>query len=312
MNPKHQELQATPCGTLQSEASAVIAAMETYCQPTVLKVAPLQELEAYDAPAIAVVPKGQQVIDLAPFYEAARETPKRASGRANVDDLTSFIALTNRHKTPATALFYATSPLGLQAVVDYHHDEPGWQKHRVVYRCPTSAEWQKWNALNGRWLSQTDFASALEDGILDVLPPECAAGSAKDYAAKLGVELAHPQRLLEVSRGLQVSVKQKVHNAVTLQSGETQVAFVSTHEDAAGQPLKVPAAFLLGLPVFRNGDLFTVPARLRYRVREGAVEWRIELHRADRCAEIAIQEAAQQAATGTELPLFYGIPEGGW
>ena len=32
----------------------------------------------------------------------------------------------------------------------------------------------------------------------------------------------------------------------------------------------------------------------------------------DASAVIAIQEAAQQAATGTELPLFYGIPEGGW
>jgi uncharacterized protein YfdQ (DUF2303 family) len=275
-----------------------------------------------DGKAVAVsTPTGRQLHQIKQFTDALLELPERRKGTASLTDLNSFIDHTLRFAHPDRSAIFAHIPTEsdgkpeLRAVLDYHDkgadSTARWCQHVARYSFPISEEWRRWIGNAKKAMSQADFAEFIEANILDVLPPESAGESAKDWAQRSGVAFATPQRLMDASRNLVIKVTDRVQQAITLASGECQVQYSSTHSDEAGAPVKVPGAFLIGLPVFRNGDHFQLAARLRYRLREGVVSWWYELHRADRVLEFAIQESARKAAEATALPLFYGKPEGG-
>lgn len=245
------------------------------------------------------------------------EQPDRREGTANLHALESLVAWTNRFKNPNSAIFASARGDGgdpsIEAIIDYHHagpdGEPRFGRHRGVYRCPLSDEWKAWKATVGRSFSQADFAAFIEDRILDVLDPEQAGSMAGDMMRALACQLAPPARLMELSRGLQVNVGSMVRNAKNLSSGESQVVFQEEHRDAAGAPLQIPGAFLIGIPVFRSGDLYQIPVRLRYRVKDGAISWSLDLYRADRIFDSAFDDAVTRASEATGLPVFRGSSE---
>jgi uncharacterized protein YfdQ (DUF2303 family) len=295
-----------------SNAAAIVGAVERLAGVEVIGVPG----EGAPAPLVIVAPKGKDLYSAKQFLDELREVPERRRGTATLLDLASFINHACRFKDERrSAIFAVRDPKAPQliAVLDYHArghaSEPNWAQHRGVYAFPLSEEWRRWTGSNKRTMSQTEFAEFIEANILEVLPPDAAGAGAQDFAARLGVEFAAPQRLMEVSRNLSVRVTDRVTQAVTLQSGEAQFSFASTHADETGAPLKVPAAFLIGLPIFTGGECFQIAARLRYRAKEGVVSWWYELHRADRAFEVAVEDAAKAAAEATGLPLFFGTPE---
>ncbi len=142
----------------------------------------------------------------------------------------------------------------------------------------------------------------------DVVDAGLAGDIAKKFASDLGLKLAGPQRLMELSRGLTVHVNSRMVDSVNLSSGEVQFSYSDEHKGEAGQPLNVPGGFVLALPVFRGGDPFQVPVRLRYRTKDG-ISWAFLLQRTDAVWDVSIKEACDKAHSETELPLFYGSPE---
>ena len=258
-----------------------------------------------------VLPKGMTVQSVKPFLDENRETPERRKGTARLVTLAALIDHANRFKDKDSALFanpQGTPPM-LQAVLDYHSpDGPRWGQHRGVYSFPVSEEWEAWQAAEKAGLMEIGtFAELIEDRIGDVIAP--ASQTAKDFAEQHGCELASTQRLLELSRGLSVMIGAKVTDSRNLQTGEAHVTFQEEHTDASGAPIRVPGAFMIGIPVFRGGDRYQIPVRLRYRVRQGAIFWSVSLYRTDKAFELAFNEAADKAAEETGLPLFYGTPE---
>lgn len=295
-----------------SSAAAIVGAVERLAGVEVIGV---PEAGAPN-PLLIVASQGKVLYPAKKFLDELRAVPERRHGTATLLDLASFINHACRFKDDGRSVIFAVRDPNapkLIAVLDYHgkghYSDANWTQHRGVYAFPLSEEWRRWTGANKRNMSQTEFAEFIEANILEVLPPDAAGAGAKDFAARLGVEFAAPQRLMEVSRNLSVRVTDRVAQAVTLQSGEAQFSFASTHSDETGAPLRVPAAFLLGLPIFTGGECFQIAARLRYRVKEGVVSWWYELHRADRAFEVAVEDAAKAAAEATGLPLFFGTPE---
>jgi hypothetical protein len=216
-----------------------------------------------------------------------------------------------------SALFAVEDPRAprLISVLDYHRatseGAPRFGEHRGVYSFPLSDEWKAWQAVPEK-MDQGTFAAFLEERITDVLDPAAVGDGSKRFAAELGLALASPTRLLELSRGLSVRVESKVASHVNLSTGETQIAFGESHASGeGGGPLKIPGGFIIAIPVFRGGDLYTIAVRLVYRVHrsEGKVQWGLRLHRAERVFLDAFNGAASLAAEQTKLPLFYGTPE---
>ena len=248
--------------------------------------------------------------------------PERRKGTSNHVDLNSFLAHVQRHKDESSVVFAAPRGDGGDPTITaiYNYNRAGGEDsatgnvarfgdHRAVYRCPLSDEWKVWSATQNRTFSQQEFAELVEKRILDVADPANAGQLAQDMIRTLGCTLASPAKLMELSRGLAVKVGTAVKRAVNLSSGEAQVFFAEEHADANGAPLVVPSAFLLGIPVFRGGELYQIPVRLRYRVREGGIHWSFDLYRWDLIFDHAFDAACTRVASETKLPVFRGSPE---
>lgn len=292
---------------VQTEALAIIENIER-----------LAMTETVDGVAdVLVVPSGKRIEDLRPIIDARLPAPRRRTGTARVTTLESFTALVRRFADEHSAIFAVDDRRAprLIAVLDYHEQTakgaPRFGTHRVEYAFPLSDEWRAWLAFAARdQISQRDLAEFLEEHIVDVRAPESLGEATTQLGAQLGITYAGPAALMALSRGLSIRVDQKVTQAINLSTGEASLGFEETHSSKDGTgPLKVPGGFALAIPVFRGGKKYVVAARLRYRLREGAVTWRVALHRVDAVFDDAFSGACADVLAQTEAPLFYGQPE---
>jgi uncharacterized protein YfdQ (DUF2303 family) len=266
---------------------------------------------------VLILPDGLGMQSVKELLDEYRTAPERRKGTAQLGDLASFIAHTSRFSDEHSALFASPNPKApsLTAVLDYHEKtsigEPRYGQHRGVYAFPLSDEWVAWTTQNGKPMDQRRFAEFLEDRIIDILSVASgpSGGLAQALADSIQVTFAPAGRLLDLSRGLSIKVNARVTSAQNLATGEVQVGYATTHEDGDVPGLKVPGAFLIGIPVFRNGEGFQIPVRLRYRLHDGAIAWYYEMHGADRVFDAAFRDACDKAGNQTGLPVFFGTPE---
>lgn len=257
--------------------------------------------------SLLIVPSGMAVHDAEPWLEASRPHPKRITGTATFTDLASLITHTKRFCGSDSTLYADAEGPRLVAVLNYHGAVAGWTDHRGQYLFPFSKEWLAWQERASEEMSLVDFASFLEDHVADVIEPN--SQTAKEFAALHHCEFATASRLMELARGLSIHVAAKVAEHKNLASGEGHVTFQTEHQDQTGAALRIPSAFMLGIPVFEQGVRYQIPVRLRYRVINGAIRWAFALHRTDQAFENAFREACSMAAEQTGLQLLYGTPE---
>lgn len=268
---------------------------------------------------LAMAP-GTTVQSVKKLLDEYRVTPERRKGTSVHTTLDSFVKISNRFKAANSAVFAqagASASPSITTIFDYHPEGPEKAEednkarfcgHRAIYSCPLSDEWVAWTEQAGDAMDQGEFAEFVEARILDVGADE-PGSLAAEMIHKIGVKLAGPAQLLELSRGLSLSVGHTIRNTANLSSGESQLVFEEKHLDKVGAPLAVPGAFVLAIPVFKLGAIWQVPVRLRYRVTGGQVRWSFDLYRADRILEKAFDEACESVAKETDLPVFRGTPE---
>lgn len=293
------------------EAAAVADIVRKSCEPRVLNVR-----SGEDKAEILLLPTGTgsvQAVSVKKLLDEYRTEPERRTGTAKLKSLDSFISHVQRFMDGDSIVFVDSEEGHLLAVLDYHRagasSAPRFGVHRALYEFPFSDAWEAWSEKAGSWMPQTTFAEFVESRVADVTDPQSAFDSAKEFAKTFGVTFAGPSRLLELSRGLTVSVGATVRQHVNLASGESTIAYEEKHADAHSAPLKVPGAFLLAIPVFQHGAPYQIPVRLRYRVQNGSVVWSCELYRADVVREHAIEEACERVRVATALPVLHGSPE---
>jgi hypothetical protein len=298
---------------------AVRSLVEDYAKADVITVTEpetgVKALAVVAGARVSMLPTG--------LFEPFRDQPRFRDGTALMLSLDSLIDHINRFKDGGSAVFADDDRArpSLTAVLDYH---PGGEaidnsqrfgKHRSAFAFPLSDEWLAWNAKNAEPMGMADFAEFLENRIIDVLFIIPGEDSLPEDVQRLVDTLggdnmvATPNKLMELARGLQINESAVVQEAVNLNSGEGIVRFQSEHTDAHGQPVKVPSLFLIGIPVFRNGPLYRVAARLRYRKNGGRLTFWYELWRTDRTFDHAFKEAVERVKVETELPVFTGKPE---
>jgi uncharacterized protein YfdQ (DUF2303 family) len=250
---------------------------------------------------------------LATLFEPYRIHPARKAGTAEVQTFEAFVNLVNRHKTEDSVIFADADwkKPSFTAIVDYHQDVSGGLagngKHRVHYAFPLSEEWKKWIESDGQPMKQEAFAWFLEDRVAELSSPEDSEKIT--YEAQFATTIATPAHLVELSRGLQVRVDAKIKAAHTLQTGEGQITWEETHNDADGKPLKVPGLFMLNIAPFFMGEKVRIPVRLRYRTQAGAVTWFYQIYRPDLHITEHVRSTLADARAKTELPTFEGRPE---
>lgn len=245
------------------------------------------------------------------LLDAWRLAPKSRQGSANAETLASFIELIKRHKDNDSAIFAGITSAypSLTAVIDYHtkDHEPRFGQHRICYLFPLSPEWRAWRAMDGKSMLQGDWAAFVEEHIAELASPLAAEKS--EFERLFQTKIATPAELITLSRGMQISIEAKIKDIRTLQSGEVQVAYEETHNDAAGVKLVIPGLFVLQIPLFLDGEPVRITARLRYR-RDGAkIVWFYQLYRPDLAMRAQLEADLQRVADETGLPAYEGSPE---
>lgn len=302
----------------QPDAAVIADLVKNHIKPEIVTV---KGQDGQPETQVLILPEGLRAQPVKPFLDDYRIRPERREGTAIMTTLASFIDHAKRFADNHSALFANNDRAApsLTAMLDYnetgHAGAPRFGKHRTHYKFPLSDEWKIWSAKNRTAMSQADFAEFIEDRLADIAAPPDAVNAplddadVKNFAELLGGNFAGPSKLVELSRGLAVHANEKVHNTVRLDSGETQVQYVSEHKDAGGGPIKVPNMFIIAVPVFNSGAIYRIAVRLRYRLKDGAVVWFYELYRPDRVFDHAFNQGCKLAATETGLPLFVGQPE---
>ncbi|GAB5502731.1 DUF2303 family protein [Pyruvatibacter sp.] len=330
----------------RTEVDAVAETVKALYKPDVISIPALGDEPAAQVVAVPDGDGGMVLEKTNQYTEGFRIAPKRAAGRAILTRLDSFVLHVMRHKTEETVIFAAeplkpSDPAHLLAVYDYHGRVndldgsalsgpvgPQFGDHGAKYPFPLSEEWETWFGQDGAIMGQSDFAAFIEDNILDVeepgsivalveeqsdegIPTESARSAARllEIRDKLGVSLAGIAALQELSRGLELNVDERIAQRTNLQSGEGEITFTTEHTDSDGQALKVPGMFIIAIPLFKNGDIWRLAVRLRYRPVSGSVKWWFELHRPEYTFKKAFDEVLKDVQAETGCPVLVGKPE---
>lgn len=234
-----------------------------------------------------ILPAGFKEVTL----ERLLPAPTRKKGVVTLNDADSFIAVVNDQKTDDTRLFSTINPPTFTAVFNHTAAGPGWGDHRAKYNAPLSPEWVAWTGMNDQKVSQVELAQFIENNLVDVVSPDGAT-------------------LLEICRTLEAKKKVSFSSSIRLSDGSNEFTY---EEDVQGSAqkgtLQVPEMFVIGVPVFEEGERWKVEVRLRFRIAEGGrlTMW-IELVRPHKVIEEAVKELRTQIAAKTELMILNGAP----
>jgi hypothetical protein len=273
-----------------------------------------------------------------------RDRPERYEGTARLEDLASFIAHANRFKDADSAIFISSDPAkpSFLSVLDYHETKnaahainesteqtvpvagsPRFGKHRGSYVPVFSDEWKAWTEAAKRPLSQAEFAALIQSrarDIFDVMGDDYETGRLGDLASWFAKRFARSvsphefygdaQRMLDCSEGLTATITETVGDVAKMGStGETRITFGADTKTS----VDIPAAFVIEVPIFRGGDLWQLPVRVRYTVRvvgdTKRAEWRLEVFGGDRTIADVVKDMGKTVRDATGLPVFVGSPE---
>lgn len=268
--------------------------------------------------AVLLVPEGMRVHKIKEYLDEYLLKPERRKGTITADRLGSFIDVVKRFKSKESVLFAQavitdnTMKASIQAIFDYHPagdkvEEADNAGHKAKYEFPISKDFAFWLKNNATMMGQADFALFLEERVIEMV---AATDEDKAKIDGLSPKFADPLEMLTLSRDLELNATESVKQKMKLSSGETEIAFTSTHTDATGKPVTLPDFFVIRMPIFEGGSVERILVRLRYRILNQKVSWAYDLYRIDTVLEAAFEKDCAYAQKQTELPLFFGKAEG--
>ena len=238
-----------------------------------------------------VIPAGfeRQTIDPSEYLDI----PKRAKGSVVTQTVDDFARYVTRHDSQdGTTVWVDMDRSLIVGVLDDHGQEaPGWGEHRARLQLKATDQWAHWAKLDGRLVSQEEFAEHIEDGLKEIVEPEGAT-------------------MLEVVQTMQGRTKAEWKSAIRLQDGSIGFTY---HEDATataggkGQ-MEIPSRFKLGMAPFLGEEEYAVGARLRYRVNGGNLTIGYKLDRPGDVVRDAIDQIATRLSQTFPDRVFIGAP----
>lgn len=215
--------------------------------------------------------------------------PQRPAGTAVMREIDSLIDFVRIHQQAGTAIYI--DDLRVTAVINGHigqDSEAGWGDFVAIFEPKYTPGWTAWNAWNGKWVEQRQFAELLEDRIPEIAHPDGA-------------------RVLEAVTNLRV--KYQVNFERVIETTNDLVQLVYKEESEAGS-IAVPTKLDLYLPMFEGGESYMLGVKLRSTKpnQNGQVQFRVdlgeELHTIVREARKDIRDKLRTSIP--EVPVFIG------
>lgn len=251
-------------------------------------IAHIQELE-FDAQAtgqFAVLPGGYQVHNL----EAFQARPNTIKASHTFADVTSLAAYCATFGWPEQALFTSDyAAMVLRADLDYHAvDAASHNAHSASFKAALHPKFAAWLAIDGKTLSQIDFATFLEDHALDIVVPDAATimETVLQFEATKAVQFRQSTRLADGSRQFSYTEENQARGAITL-----------------------PSSMMINAPVLIGMDSQDITFNLRFRIDDAKLRFQLVLPAKEELIGTAFDTcvaefAAQIAASGRVKPIL--------
>lgn len=224
-----------------------------------------------------VIPDGYTVKDL----EYLLPAPTRKRSAVQMHDADSFCSYFDTHRT-RDANIYADIDNGSERFVvlavfdDNGGDFAGWRDHTCTLVRRPSVEWKRWNSKCRANMGQAEFATFLEENLVDVVNAE---------GMPTGSEI------LQMALAFERTADKRLKSKVNLQSGGVRFEYVDDDNAETRTSMQVFSRFCIGIPVFDGATVaYQIEARLKYRDNSGKLSFWYELIRPDRAFKQAVTE----------------------
>ncbi|EEO27690.1 DUF2303 family protein [Oxalobacter paraformigenes] len=246
-----------------------------------------------------VVPNGWEVQDC--NDEKLLAKPRRKKAAVELIDTDSFIGYVKRHGSSTSCTIwadidYSEGKAKFRSIINDHgekEDEQAWRDHVARYTPQFSQEYRCWIRKNGSVMSQVDFAEFIDNNQADIASPEGYPSSAE---------------MLNMALNFEAKQDYRFKSSVRLQNGGVNMTFIQDDDKGTIEQMKVFDKFAIGIPVYFGGDAYQINARLRYRHREGKVEFWYELVRPDLVMKAATDTIIERIKAECGQPFFFGNP----
>lgn len=243
-----------------------------------------------------VVPDGYKVSGI----ENMLEIPLRKRGSIVTTNSAGFIDYLQKHSVADASTIYADidsekSHCKLLAMIDDHGKiNPAWREHTCTFAPKLSVEWSRWLGSNKKNMSQSDFATWLEDNLPDIASvPGFPSGT----------------EILQMALGFEANSDKKFRSKINQQSGGVQFEYIEDETKETRTKMLVFERFTIGVPVFDgSANAYPVEARLKYREKAGDLSFWYELIREDRVFKSAVADELATIKEGTGLQVISGTP----
>jgi uncharacterized protein YfdQ (DUF2303 family) len=229
-----------------------------------------------------------------------RTAPLRTKGTCRLYDATSFGAYFHKHNEGPASQIYA-DPYGPAIVALLNGNGPtpdadtdqvlGFGDHRASLIFRHTPAWERWSKLDGQMVDQVRFALHIEDSLPEIIEPDGAT-------------------MLELAESFQAATKVKFESGTDLGSGQRQLTYHEEINAQAGRKgnLVIPKTFTIGVAPFEGCAPYRVEARLRYRIREGALSLGYQLDRPEDVLRNAFDDVLRQVQDATGVVALLGTP----
>lgn len=262
--PQSAEEIGEALGVVVSDA-LVTAAIELSAQRVL-------DVGGVDYEPSVILNQGQRLASL----EAYAVQPHRARGEIKTASRESFCALVTAHSAhhEHPARIYYNEAGGMKAVLNDHHDEPGWCDHVITLIPALHESFAAWKHINGTYKAQLDMAEFIEERIQDFVDPTGAA-------------------MLELAQKFEVVRSGSFTSAIRLSTGSTALTIEET--TTGKMDLIIPERVVLGMRVFDDENAYQFPAWFRYRVRERALSFCFKIENIERVQKQAVTDMVLEA-----------------
>jgi uncharacterized protein YfdQ (DUF2303 family) len=221
------------------------------------------------------------------------DAPRRKTGEMQVGDLASLIAYVQKHKEAGTLILVGWDGprLYARATIDHHESiDAGWRNHACVAKVPPSPAWVAWLEKDRADMGQAEFATWLEDHLVNVVEPTAAD-------------------MLETVKTLEATQGASFRGAVRLHNGDRAIHYQQTTEAKAGETgqLVIPRQMVLRMPLILGGPVREFTARFKYRVVPGGVALRYEIEQLQELKQQTLDEAMEHLREAfPDVPVLLG------
>lgn len=234
---------------------------------------------------------GHDVIE--PAADKYLDAPRRALGTSVVYDVDSMGFLWTKHASAHSELFADDKAFTITGVLNADEGStgnPGFRDHRVEFRSVLTPAWVAWALLDGKMLSQADFAEHIEDRVIDIVSPTGA-------------------EMLDLAQHFEATTKVDFESADRLGDGQRRLVYKETVQAKAGQTgeIVIPEKFTVGLQPFEGGDAYRITARLRYRISGGNLQLGYKFERPEDVLRTAFTDRMTAVSEATGQTVLRGV-----